>query len=341
MKHWRIGLLGAVVSVLAVYFVVRQMDVRQLGDAFRHAHYIYLVPSTALIVLGLGARAVRWRVLLNGGLPLHRSFSILNVAYLVNGVLPLRIGEVARAYLATRTDPPVPFLKSTSTIIIERLLDLLAVLVILALALTVAPLPDEIRAGAMVFTPVVIVGFLVLVVMASQRRRTLTLVSAVTRRIPVLGRFHVETLLGQFLDGLTPLTDPKALILTLVWTTISWAFSLASGYVLMLAFFDRADWAATCLFTAAASFAVAVPAVPGNLGTYELSILLALGAAGYGEPAEAATAFALVVHGLNLAVSAVLGALGFIQEGMSLEQLSQGVRGLERSENAPQPPTVL
>ena len=337
LKHWRIGLLGAAVSLAAVYFVVSQLDVRQLGDAFAQAHYIYLLPSAALIVLGLGARAVRWRVLLSGGLPLNRAFSILNVAYLVNGVLPLRIGEVARAYMATQVDPPVPFFKSTSTIIVERLLDLLAVLVISALALTVAPLPDELRAAALLFTPVVIVGFLALVLMASQRSRTLRLVDGITTRVPVMQRWNVAALVGHFLDGLKPLTRPSALLNTLLWTAISWAFSLASGYVLMLAFYNRADWAVTYLFTAAASFAVAVPAVPGNLGPYELSILLALQAMGYGEPPEIATAFALVVHALNLGITAILGVIGFIQEGVSLEQLTQGVRGVAQKANPPTP----
>jgi uncharacterized protein (TIRG00374 family) len=336
LKHWRIGLLGAVVSIAAVYFLLRQMDVRMLGEALQHARYIYLLPSTVLIVLGLAARAARWRVLLSGGLPIQRAFNILNVAYLVNGILPLRIGEVARAYLATRANPPVPFFKSTSTIIIERMLDLLAVLVISALALAAGPLPDEVRAGAALFTPLVIGGFLVLILMASQRSRTLRLVEWGTVRIPLLRRFSVTALVGHFLDGLRPLTQPTALANTLLWTAISWGFSLASGYVLMLAFYDRGDWVVTCLFTAAASFVVAVPAVPGNLGTYELSILLVLQASGFGEPVETATAFALLVHGLNLAVVAVLGAFGFLQEGISLQQLSHGVRRLEVST---QPPT--
>ncbi len=335
MKHWRIGLLGALVSVAAVYFVARQMDVRLLGDALRHARYVYLVPATALIVVGLAARAVRWRVLLSGGLPLSRAFSILNVAYLVNGILPLRIGEVARAFLAARATPPVPFFKSTSTIIVERMLDLLAVLIITAAALTAGPLPDELRAAAALFAPLALGGFLALVLMASQRARALKLVEVVAARIPLLGRFDVTAFVGHFLDGLRPLTQPAALANTLLWTVISWAFSLASGWVLMFAFYDQADWVVTCLFTAAASFVVAVPAVPGNLGTYELSILLVLQAMGYGEPVEAATAFALLVHGLNLMVVAVLGVIGFMREGISWEQLSQGMR---RMEIAPPPP---
>jgi uncharacterized membrane protein YbhN (UPF0104 family) len=93
---------------------------------------------------------------------------------------------------------------------------------------------------------------------------------------------------------------------------------------LMFAFFDQANWTAVCLFIAAASLAIAVPAVPGNIGTYELSILLALQPFGY--VGSTATAFAVLVHGLNLLIYAALGAIGLIREGISLAQLTHGVR---------------
>jgi hypothetical protein len=172
-------------------------------------------------------------------------------------------------------------------------------------------------------------GFVVLVALARERTRTLRLVEKAAAQVPHLQRVNLPALAGHFLDGLAPLTQPTLLMNALLWTAVSWSFSLLSGYLLMSAFYGQGDWAATCLFTAVASFAVAVPAVPGNLGTYELSILLALGAMGYGEPASRAVAFALVVHASNLLMNALLGAVGFIREGVTLEQLSSGVRGLQ------------
>jgi uncharacterized protein (TIRG00374 family) len=171
----------------------------------------------------------------------------------------------------------------------------------------------------------------VLVILASQRERTLRLARLFIERMSFARRFNLMRWLEQFLDGLKPLTQPKALVNVLLLTAASWACSLASGYVLMLAIFGRADWATTCLFSAAASLAVAVPAVPGNLGTYEVSILLALGAMGYGEPVATATAFAIAVHAVNLLVNSSLGIFGFIQEGVSLDQLSQGVREMKNT----------
>lgn len=330
IKHWRIGLLGLGVSVLAVYFVIAQMDVRQLGVALQSARYIYVLPSGALLFIGLWTRAIRWRILLDQGLPLERAFSIMNVAYLVNGILPLRMGEIARAFLATRATPPVPVFKSLSTIIVERLLDVLAVMGLVALALLAGSVPDQLRVAASVLAPAALLGFIFLIVLASQRALAQRLMDSLTARLGLLQRLRLSAWFSHFLDGLAPLTRPSALLGALVWTAISWAFSAAAGYILMLAFFDRADWAATCLFIAAASLAIAVPAVPGNIGTYELSILLALGAMGYGESTSTATAFALVVHGLNLSVYALAGVIGFVREGISLEQLSQGVQRIQQ-----------
>lgn len=328
-RHWRIYLLGILVSAAAIFFVVRQIDINELVRALGQANYLYLIPTSVLIVIGLFVRALRWRSLLGGAIRPLPAFSIINITYLVNGLLPFRLGELARAFLASRGGQTVPVFTSLSSIVIERLLDMLAVLVILGISIGAAPLPAELRGAAIAFTPLLIIGFGVLIVLAANPDRAVRLMQRIVR--PKLDqRFGLSNLFRHFLDGLKPLVNPRAAARMLGWTAVAWGFSLASGYVLMIAFFGEGNLAATCLFTAAASFAVAVPAVPGSVGPYEASIVLSLQAMGYNASPETAVAFALVVHGLNLAVVAALGAIGFIQQGISLGQLSQGVRGLRQ-----------
>lgn len=329
MKRWRLGLLGLFVSLLAIYFIASQVDVGQFKDAVANARYIYLIPTTIFLVMGLFTRAFRWYVLLSGQLSIQRTFSIMNVAYLVNGVLPLRMGEVARIFLATRASPPVPPFKTASTIIVERLLDLLAVVMMVVLALAGGPVPDLIRASAVFSGAAAMVGFVGLVVLASRRALAQKLLLRLVGKRPIAKR--LEAWLDHFLDGLSPLTRPSALASALLWTVISWGFSTIAGYILMFTFYEQGSWAATLLYIAAAAFAIAVPAVPGNLGPYEGSIYLAISAMGYGQPAGTAAAFAVLVHGLNLAVHAGTGILGFLQEGISLQQLSQGVQEMRQS----------
>lgn len=326
LKNWRIGLLGLIVSLLAIYFIVSQVDVGLLVESLRTARYIYVVPTFVLLIAALFPRAQRWRVLLNGALPFNRAFSIMNVAYLVNGILPLRIGEVARVFLATRVEPPVPVFKTASTVLVERLLDLLAVVVMLGFALAAAPLPGEYRVTALVMLPVVIGGFLTLVILASQRQFAQRILTRLIIWFPPLQKFNMSAWLDHFLEGLQPLTQPRLLFQVLFWTALSWGISIAAGYIIMFAFFDQADWATTCLYIAAAALAIAVPAVPGNMGTYELSIVLALQAVNISATANTIVSFAVVVHWTNLLVHALTGVIGFMQEGISLSQLSKGVQ---------------
>lgn len=327
-KHWRVGLLGVLVTALAVYFVVSQMNMAELMTALESARYGYAVPAMILLLIGLLTRAIRWRLLLDGALPLERAFSIMNVSYLVNGIVPLRLGELARAYLATRTDPPIPLLKSGSTIVVERLLDMLAVVLILLLGIAAGPAEDYTQ-YALFFGAAAGGGFLFLVFLASQRDRALTVGGAIIGRIRFLPQERTLNWFGHFLDGLAPLTRPLLLLQTLLWTALSWGFSVAAGYILMFAFYETGDWGATCLFIAFASFSITLPTTVVNIGTYEASIVLALNAMGFSDPSTA-TAFALLVHGVNLLIYAIVGVIGFIREGVSLEQLSTGVRQIQQ-----------
>jgi uncharacterized protein (TIRG00374 family) len=341
----RIGLLGIVVSALAIYFVLQQVDIGALGDALMGARYVYLLPTAVLLLIGLVTRAIRWRVLLSNGLPLHRAFSIMNVAYLVNGTLPLRVGELARIYLATCSTPPVPVLKTASTVIVERVLDLLAVILMLAVALAGGPIPDALRGFALASAPLAIIGFAVLIVLARRREWAQRWLARAVGNVPkwssdtgaLLPR--LSRWLDHFLDGLQPLAQPRTLFQALGWTVLSWGFSAVAGYILMFTFYDRASWAATLLYIAAAAFAIAVPAVPGNLGPYELSVVLAVTAMGYTDPSKSA-AFGVIVHAINLAIHAATGVIGFIQEGISLEELSRGVQDMRQPGTVTQDATI-
>jgi len=332
-RHWQIGLIGGIVSLAAVIYILSVIDLSVLRDTVSTARWVFVIPCMVLLFAGLLARAVRWKALLSDGLPYWRAFHIMNVAYLVNGVLPLRLGEVARVYLATRAETPVPVFKCTGSIIVERLLDLLAVVMMVAVALAAGPVPAELRRAGAFMGVMGLCGFLMLVFLSRRRDLAHHIVTLFTNRISVLRRINLETHVDHFLDGLLPLATLRALISALFWTFIGWSLSIAAGYVLMFTFYEQASVTVTMLYIAAAAFAIAVPAVPGNLGTYEGSILLALNALGYGEPATVAVAFAVTVHLVNLIVHAGTGVIGFIEEGLSIQQLQSGVQNLTEMSN--------
>lgn len=327
------ALLASVVTAAAVILIMTQINLDLFREALTEARYIYLLPGALFLVLGAFARAARWRILLSAALPARRTLSILNVTYMINGLVPFRAGEFARAYLATRADPPVHVVTSLTTVVVERLLDLLTVVLFLAFALAAGPVPDWLRAAGISGGVTALAGFLFLVFLSRQRDLAHRLIAVLVQRVSLLERLNVPALVDDFLNGLLPLAHLDTLLRALFWNAVSWGFSLASGYVLMYTFYDEASFVATCLYIAAASFAIAVPAVPGNVGTFEVAIMLALVAVGYGDETTA-TAFAVMVHVVNLGTYAALGVWGFIEEGVTISQLSRGVREVREAEAA-------
>src|SRR5690606_39647115 len=120
----------------------------QIIGAFRTARYGYVVLGLAGVVVTVLVRGLRWSVLTQGRLTVTDGFWLFNVGFLFNNVLPARLGEFARAYLAGRR-PAMHFTSALSSIVVERLFDMVAVVVLIGAALLVLPLPrsEERRVG--------------------------------------------------------------------------------------------------------------------------------------------------------------------------------------------------
>lgn len=329
--RWFNMLLGGAVSLIALWLLLRR-DFGDIQDELRHAQYWAVVPCLILLALGLWVRSIRWRVLLPGRLTAAHSFHILNVSYFINGVLPLRVGELARAALVTRLDPPVPVLTSLSTILVERLLDTLMVFALIGIALALLPTGFEVGLLGLLLGVGAVVGMIVLGVMAAKPHWAHVLLDGIGRFARMIQRpaLHdrLHQWLDQLLDGIAPLASGRASALAVFWTVVGWSFSVIAGYLLMFAIFDEPLWSAALAMIALASFAVAVPAVPGNLGPFEAAVVFGLASANQvaDMTAAPAVAFALLLHVVNLGLYIGLGLIGLWFENVNLAELMQTAR---------------
>ncbi|RLC07525.1 MAG: UPF0104 family protein, partial [Deltaproteobacteria bacterium] len=94
------ALIGIIFSGFFLAFAIRNVSLGQLGNAMSHANYFFLIPAVLLTLLVYWFRAIRWRYMLIPIKPIQNSqlFTITMIGFMVNNVLPLRIGEVVRAY---------------------------------------------------------------------------------------------------------------------------------------------------------------------------------------------------------------------------------------------------
>ncbi len=346
-RRWPSLLLGGLVSLIALWLLLRR-DLGGVQDELTHARYWAVIPCLLVSVFGLWLRSIRWRVLLPGRLSIGHSFHILNVSYFVNAVLPLRVGELVRAGLAARLDPPVPVLTSLSTILVERLLDTLAVFALIGITLAVLPAGFEVGLLGLILGSGALAGVIVLAVFAARPMWARILFERIVlggaaRFVPVLQRptlkLRLAECLDHLLDGIAPLASVRAALLALVWTAAAWAVSVIAGYTLLFALFDDPTWAAAMAFVALASFAIAVPAVPGNLGPFEAAVVFALASADLvGTMTDPrAVAFALLLHVVNLVTYIGAGLLGLWAEDVRLADVTRVAQQLRLNHAAQSP----
>jgi uncharacterized protein (TIRG00374 family) len=335
-KRWPSLALGLAVSVIALAYLLRR-DLSGVQNELLHAHYWTVIPCIAASVIGLWLRSLRWRVLLGGRIA-PRRFHVLNVSYFINGVLPLRVGELARAALAARLDPPLPVLTSLSTILVERLLDTLAVFALVGITLAILPVGLEIGVAGAVLGIGAVTGVIVLAVFAARPAWAHRLLDRTGKWAPPLRRPALHTWLDHLLAGIMPLASLRATLLAVAWTAVAWTVSVMAGYILLYAIFDHPTWVASMAMVALASFVIAVPAVPGNLGPFEAAVVFGLaGAELVPDTADSrAVAFALLLHVVNLATYIATGLIGLWVENVGLSELTQAAQSLRSRPSAPE-----
>jgi len=291
-------LTGLAISVAFLAITVSRVDLGETARALSRAAPAGVLLAIVLVLVELTIRAERWRVLLHPSaqVPYRSAFAYLMIGYFANTVLPARLGDAARAYLAGRSFRISP-LVALGTVVVERVSDALMILVIVVLTgLAVAPKSQlagsaEVLAiaAALGLAAAAVVGFVVL------RSRLLD------RRF---GR-QIRAVVARIAEGATVLRRPRGAAHVLGLTFLPFGVgvftfgSISSALGMPL---NPVEWA---FVLGVLALSTAIPAAPGSLGTYEFAGVTALGVLGI-EPSQALAATVLI-HAIAALPPAILG----------------------------------
>jgi len=346
--QWQLWVgLAVGLACLAIVFIFFAKP-GDIIDNLRHVHLGYLLLGALGVVLFLVIRAVRWRFMLAGdgasghddsgpaAPPYAQVFHIQNIGYMLTQLLPLRLGDVARAILIGNV-PPVTIARGLSTMVVERLLDMLFIVVLLPFTLSGIPsLPEWMRSFALFSGFAALAGIVVLVIAANQRARTVRLADWVLQRLPFLHRETWVRRADELLVGLKSLTSLRDGALLLVLSVLVWLPVLAAYYFTLRAVGLTPTLALTGFVVCAAAFSVAVPSTPGQAGPYHVAVIAALQLAG--QPATASASFAFLYHIMNIVVMVLMGLWGIAGTGVTFRNVLDSARSFaarRRTESVP------
>jgi glycosyltransferase 2 family protein len=314
-------ILEIFVSLAFLALALQGINLHALAAALGRANYIWLLPAI-LITLGiLVVKGVRWQLLFHPEyhLPFAPVFTALCAGYLASNVLPARLGEVVRVLLLT-SEEPVGVARTVSTIVVERLLDVLSVMIILLLLLPFVTLPPAMTRAAQGLGIVALVGSALLLLLSFWKERVLSWTRSVLRHIRFLDRPAIYQALGHLIDGFATLRGKLGLELVAI-SLLSWFGSVGVAWCVAQAFAMSVPVTAMAFAVVVVALGMIVPSSPGYVGVFHYLVIVAL--APFGVPKDTALSFALVWHGLNYVELSVVGLVALAIHGTSLGQVIQ------------------
>ncbi len=302
--------VGGAISIAALWLVLRATDLAKTAEVLSHADLRWVAAAIGFMVVDLAFRALRWQRLLRpiATVRYPPMLGYLFIGYLANNILPARLGELVRShYLGDREG--ISRASALGTVVVERVVDLVAVVAIASIALLVLSVRGIVASAVLVGAAVTGLFLIVLAVgIAAHRLPGLDRIRAFVEGYP-----RVRDLARSLQDGLAVAARPRTLGEAILASGASWTMAILATAAIGQALGIQLSMGQAALIASGVALASAVPAGPSNFGTFELAAQ-ALGVA-VGLEASAALALGVLVHVSQLVVTSIGGAISFARLG--------------------------
>lgn len=320
--------LVAVVAItsLSLLYALWGVDYRKLGQVMMGADLRVLAPFFLFLVLFYLFTGLRWNLILRplGRYSLQQSAPAMMIGFAGNNILPAHMGELVRAVLFGRKFGK-PGSSVLATLVVERILDVFAILFFYFLAiLLIKPFPESIRLGAV--TAALITGLLsaLIFLFLFFPKWFQTVFLRLGFWLPTGLREKINTLLENAVNGLSALKSPGVVLGMLIFSLLKWSAGGAMVWFALQGFDVRISFNVSMVVIAVTALAVTVPSAPGYIGTLQAAFIFAL--TPFGIPREVALAASVLYVIAQWVPVTLIGGLLFFSTGLKIPEMSEAAR---------------
>jgi uncharacterized protein (TIRG00374 family) len=287
------------ITVFFTYLALRDVRYGETWAALKRSNYWWLFPTLAALAVHVVLRVFRWQLVFKPDRrpPFDPTAKATLVGYLFNSILPARAGEAARI-VALNEYAGTSRAEATATVVVERVFDVLSLLVILFVMTPWLPHVSWLRSAALLALVLAIAFAVAIAVIAIYGERPVLFALRPLARLPFLDRNRVEHMARNVVHGLESLRNFRHGLAVFLCTTLSWVVLGVGFWFLMLGFDLHLSVLAGLLVTVAIGLSFIVPSPPAGVGIFEAAGLAALSS--YGISKSHGLAYVLVLHVVNV-----------------------------------------
>jgi uncharacterized protein (TIRG00374 family) len=301
-------LIGVAVSTVFIYLTLKGVDLKEVVAELRNKSYGFLLPVAGVFVLTQIIRSVRWGVLLSPIKAINQRtlFPITSVGFMAIIVMPMRLGEIVRPYLINAKQS-VPVVSGIATILIERSMDLLMLLLFLSVVLSRISLPNWIARGGTVLLGICLLEFLFIILFMISPGKTKRFLFPITKHFPKRVAKGFESFIENIVSGFRVISSIKKFTQVFFLSFLVWVLSALAVYLLFSFYKLPLGMLEACAVTTITAMGISLPAAPGFLGNFQFACIVALSL--WGVPKNEAFAFAMVYYFTGIGINIVLGLI--------------------------------
>ncbi len=341
-------IVGGMISALTLFLAFRNVPADQLLTYLGTIDYRWIFPTVAIIVLTFVLRVLRWKIMLKEicEISFWQAFHPTMIGFMMNCVLPGRVGELARPVLLKQKQG-IPMTTGLSTIAAERIFDLIVLIILFVLVFSsttdsIGPggsyfgihldgdILESIATG-MIRLSIALVIFMGMLTIDASRSAIKRLVDAagrwMNRMVPGIKRFTdrlvqlLQSIIDNFAVGLSLVRNPLRLLYCSGLTVLIWSLTALSYVVFEMGCpgISLSLWELTTVMVIVC-FVIALPSVPGFWGLWEAGGVFALSIFGVAE--KDALGFTLVNHASQIFPVIGIGLVSALITSVNILQLS-------------------
>ncbi len=170
-------LIGLAISALFLYLAFGKIDFEKMKTSFLEANFWYFIPAAGAVLFSHWIRSIRLQYLIKSikKVPVAELFSATMIGYMGNTIFPAHLGEFFRANVIGNREN-ISSSSVLATIVIERILDVFALLIIMVFALVVYPFPEYVTKSGYIMFFLVVCLAIFLVLLKKQTEKTMAFV---------------------------------------------------------------------------------------------------------------------------------------------------------------------
>ena len=321
-RHVRtVAVLSLAVGLMA--FFLRDADLERVAAAVTGARWDLLAAAFVATCATYVVRVIRWRWLLRplGAVRFRVALRATVMGFAASALLPGRVGELLRPYVLARREG-LSATAALATIVLERLLDVIALMALLGVAVldgasgsgAGAGLLGTVRAGAAVAGLAAAIALGAAYLAAGHPDRVARAVDRMGAFLPSRAVEVLTPVAARFVEGFAVLRDRRVLVVAFGWSLVHWTAVAAVVWLVTVGFDIALPLSGAAVLMALTVVGVAVP-TPAGIGGYHAAYQAGATLL-YEAPDAAAVAAALVLHAMSFLPVTVVGVLFMTQEGV-------------------------